>query len=57
MKYKGMTVNEALYESGFINDFDKAVKEKDSSKVREILFELGLKESSIIPILRQHKLG
>jgi molecular chaperone GrpE (heat shock protein) len=54
-KYKGMTVNERLYVSGLINEFDKAVSRKDAEKVRDILERVELIEESIRPILE--KLG
>ena len=50
-KYKGMTVNGSLYESGFMNEFDKAVKEKNIKKIVKILKTVELEEESIIPIL------
>ena len=45
MKYKGMTINEALCESGLINEFDKAVEKRDVQKVRGILKQLELDET------------
>lgn len=56
MDYKGMTVNERLYLSGLIDEFDKAVKEKDAVKVRCILNKVDLNEASIIPILAKYGL-
>jgi len=53
MKYKGMTVNERLYASGLIDEYDKAVKEKDTNKIRLILHKVELNELSIKPILEQ----
>ncbi|MDY0078890.1 MAG: hypothetical protein RBR87_16600 [Bacteroidales bacterium] len=53
MKYKGMTVNERLYLSGFMDEYDKAVKEKNVEKIREILQKVELNEISIEPILEQ----
>ena len=53
MKYKGMTVNERLYVSGFMDEYDKAVIEEDVDKIREILQKVELNEISIKPILEQ----
>ena len=57
MKYKGMTVNEALCESGLDKEFYDAIDRKDSKKVRQILESIGLNEKSIKPILEQHELN
>ena len=57
MKYKGMTINEALCESGLINEFDKAVEKRDVQKVRDILKQIELTESSIEPILESYGLS
>ena len=56
MKYAGMTVNERLYVSGLMNDFEKAVKKKDIDRVILILKEVELTELSINPILEKHGL-
>ena len=48
-KYKGMTVNERLYVSGLMDEFDKAVAKKDTPKVVEILKEVELDDTSIEP--------
>ncbi len=53
MKYKGMTVNERLYVSGLMDEFDKAVKEKDIAKVKAILKSVELNEESVKPILQE----
>ncbi|MDA0910642.1 MAG: hypothetical protein O2809_03670 [Proteobacteria bacterium] len=55
-KYIGMTVNERLYASGLIDEFDKAVAKKDTQKVRSILEDVELVEESIKPILDKLKL-
>lgn len=55
-KYSGMTVNERLYLSGCIDDFDRAVREKKSMKVKSILKELEVDEISIKAILEKYKL-
>lgn len=52
-KYSGMTVNERLYASGYIDEFDRAVQEKDLDKVKSILKELELDEVSIKSILKE----
>lgn len=54
-KYSGMTVNERLYVSGLMDEFDKAVEERDKERVRSILSNVELTEESIRPILE--KLG
>ena len=50
-KYDGMTVNERLSVAKKIDEFDKAVNEKDRIKVISILQSVELTESSIYPIL------
>jgi hypothetical protein len=52
-KYSGMTVNERLYASGLMDQFDKAVEERDIERVRSILSSLDLSEESIRPILER----
>ena len=51
-QYAGMTVNERLYVSGLIEDFDKAVAAKDVQLVVTILKKVDLTEPSIGPILK-----
>lgn len=55
-KYAGMTVNERLYVSGLMDEFDKAVEEKNVERVRSILKKVELTEESIKPILEQLQL-
>ena len=55
-KYAGMTVNERLHVSGLIGEFDEAVKQKKSEKVRAILEKVELTETSIKPILERLEL-
>jgi hypothetical protein len=55
-KYAGMTVNERLYVSGLMDEFDQAVAEKDAAKVRIILKQVELTEESIKPILEKLEL-
>lgn len=52
MKYQGMTVNERLYVSGQMDAFDKAVKEKDITKVKSLLEDVELNEESIRTIFK-----
>ena len=52
-KYAGMTVNERLYVSGLIDEFDKAVGEKNSEEAIRILRKVELTDDSIKPILEQ----
>ena len=55
-KYLGMTVNERLYISGLMGNFDKAVKEMDIYEVTAILKNVELSDESIDPILKQLEL-
>lgn len=50
-KYAGMTVNERLYVSGLMDEFDEAVKERDVERIRSILNDVELTEESITPLL------
>ncbi len=50
-KYAGMTVNERLFASGLMDEFDDAVKENNYLKVRTILEQVELTENSIRPLL------
>lgn len=52
-KYSGMTVNERLYVSGLMDEFDEAVAEQDVGRIRSILSNVDLTEESIGPILKQ----
>ncbi|MBK6483283.1 MAG: hypothetical protein IPG01_09135 [Chitinophagaceae bacterium] len=56
MKYQGMTVNERLYLSGKLDDFDKAVAQKNTTEIIKILIAVELTESSIDEILQYLKL-
>ncbi len=46
-----MTVNERLYVSGKMDEFDKAVELKDVKLIKAILKSVELNEASIKPIL------
>ena len=48
-----MTVNERLYVSGLMDEFDKAVTERNTADVVRILKEVELGEDSIKPILER----
>lgn len=55
-KYSGMTVNERLYASGKMDEFDRAVEEKNTEKVKAILMKVEADESSINTILKEYGL-
>jgi hypothetical protein len=52
-KFAGMTVNERLFVSGFMDEFDRAVEARDVDRIRGILSDVELTEESIGPILEQ----
>ena len=52
MKYAGMTVNERLFMSGLLKDFDSAKEKKDKNRLIEILRSLEVDEASIQQILK-----
>lgn len=53
-KYSGMTVNERLYVSGLISEFDKFVRERNIEKVISILKDVDITdETSINSILKK----
>jgi Xaa-Pro aminopeptidase len=56
MKYQGMTVNERLYLSGKLEDFDEAVAQKNTTEIIKILKAVELTESSIDEVLQYLKL-
>ena len=56
-KYAGMTVNERLYVSGLLDEFEKAVSEKDTETVIRILKEVELTDGNIKPILEKWDLN
>lgn len=51
-----MTVNERLYVSGLLNEFDEAVENKDTEKVCSILKKVELTDESVKEILESLKL-
>jgi molecular chaperone GrpE (heat shock protein) len=50
-KYAGMTVNERLWASGLMDEFERAVREKNTDAAVRILTEVELTEENIKPIL------
>jgi hypothetical protein len=52
-QYAGMTVNERLYASGLMEEFDKAVLEKNTGTAIQILKKVELSDDSIKPILER----
>ncbi len=52
-KYAGMTVNERLYVSGLLDEFEKAVSEKNTDEVVRILRKVELTDANIKPILEK----
>ena len=56
VSYRGMTVNERLYESGQMNDFENAVYWKDTDKIIKILKNVQLDDANISAILERNGL-
>lgn len=52
-KYAGMTVNERLYVGGVLDEFEKAVKEKNTKEAIRILKVVELTDANIDPILEK----
>lgn len=50
-KYAGMTVNERLWASGLMDEFERAISEKNTNEAIRILTEVELTEENIKPIL------
>jgi hypothetical protein len=55
-KYGGMTVNERLYLSGLMDQFDKALLRKDTNTLISILKEVELNNTNINAILKSQNL-
>jgi len=56
-KYGGMTVNERLYVSGLIHQFDEAINEKNIEEIVRILKEVEItSDTNIAAILKNHDL-
>jgi hypothetical protein len=51
--FDGMTVNERLFVSGRLSQFDDAVARRDPSTVARLLQEVDVDEKSISEMLRQ----
>lgn len=52
-QYSGMTVNERLCVSGLIDEFDKAIEEKNREEAIRVLKEVELTDENIQAILEQ----
>jgi molecular chaperone GrpE (heat shock protein) len=50
-KYAGMTVNERLWASGLMDEFERAISERNTDAAVRILTEVELTEENIKPIL------
>lgn len=50
-KYAGMTVNERLWASGLMDEFERAISEINTNEAIRILTEVELTEENIKPIL------
>ncbi len=50
--YDAMTVNERLFASGLMDDFDLAMAVKETDQVREILLEVEVPDESIEAIVK-----
>lgn len=42
IKYKGMTLNEMLFEANLINDFETAIKIRDVRQAMEVLSKINI---------------
>lgn len=50
-RFSGMTVNERLYVSGLMSDFDSCLKKKDIKGIKSILRKVELDEKNILDIV------
>ncbi len=57
MNFAGMTINERLFVSGLIKEFDSAVKEKNRVRVVEILKRIDLNNQTILGILEEYNIS
>jgi hypothetical protein len=55
-KYAGMTVNERLFASGLLVQFEQAIKARNAIEIRRILVLVELTEANIKPILDKYKI-
>ena len=54
--FSGMTVNQRLYVSGLMDDFDYCLKQKDKEGIKFILKKIELNEHSILDIIASLKI-
>ena len=52
--HSGMTVNERLYASGLLEEFEMAIRIKNVERVVQILKEVQLTDRNIRPILENY---
>ena len=55
-KYAGMTVNERLFLSGLIDQFEHAIEVRNAIEIRRILELVELTETNIKPILDKYEI-
>ena len=55
-KYAGMTVNERLFASGLIDQFEQAIEVRNAIEMRRILEFVELTEANIKPILDKYEI-
>jgi hypothetical protein len=54
MKYKGMTINERLFASGRMEEFDSYVKKKKWDKLKKLLLNLEVDADSIERLIAEN---
>ena len=54
--FSGMTVNERIYVSGLMDDFDYCLNQKDKEGIKFLLKKIKLNENSILDIIASLKI-